>query len=118
MTLPALSDLAEEVAESKTLVVFSAKSLHGKVQPEVKAMVNAHIKDNVERTYGMDVTKFEADEKRWLISPKDVRLIDSAYRNRDAGLARRGLLRLKKQWEDDGETVKNVMHADDAQLEA
>ncbi len=118
MTLSALTDLAEVVAKSETLVVFSAKSLYGKVPLEIKAPVNAQIKDNVERLYGMSVDEFAAGEKRWLTSPKDVRLIDSGYRNRDAGLARRGLLRLKKVWEDDMETVQNVMHADDAQLEA
>lgn len=118
MTLPTLADLADVVAESETLVVFSAKSLHGNVPPELKNPVLAQIKGNVERLYGMSVDEFTAREKRWLISPKDVRLIDSGYRNRDAGLARRGLLRLKKVWEDDMETVANVMHADDAQLEA
>lgn len=118
MTLPALADLADVVARSETLVVFSAKSLHGKVRPEIKTPVLAQIKGNVKRLYGMNVDEFAAGEKRWLISPKDVRLIDSGYRNRDAGLARRGLLRLKKVWEDDMETVANVMHADDAQLEA
>jgi len=117
MTLPALADLAEVVAQSETLVVFSAKSLHGKVPPETKTPVQAQIKGNVERLYGTSVDEFAAGEKRWLISPRDVRLIDSGYRNRDAGLARRGLLRLKKVWEDGMETVENVMHADDAQLE-
>ena len=37
-------------------------------------------------------------EQRWLISPKDVRLIDSSYRNRDAGLAMRGEMVLKNWW--------------------
>ena len=44
-----------------------------------------------------------------------MRLIDSAYRNRDAGLARRGQLSLKKGWQDGMETVNSVMNADDSQ---
>ena len=88
------------------------------VSPEVKATVNARIKANVERLYDKEVAEFEADDKRWLISPKDARLIDSGYRNRDAGLARRGMLRLKKLWEDGMVTVDNVMHADEAEFEA
>lgn len=30
------------------------------------------------------------------------------YRNRDAGAARRGLKKLEKHWEDDGETLRRV----------
>ena len=96
MTLPALAELAEEVARSNFLMVFSASSVYGKVSPEIKATVNAKIKANVRRLYDKEVAEFEADDKRWLISPKGVRLNDSGYRNRDAGLARRGMLRLKK----------------------
>ena len=118
MTLPALAELAEEVARSKSLAVFSARSVYGKVSAEVKATVNAQIKANVKRLYGKEVAEFEADDKRWLRSPKDVRLIDSGYRNRDAGLARRGMLRLKKFWEDGMVTVDNVMHADEIEVEA
>ena len=68
---------------------------------------------NVRSVYGMGYAQFEASEKRWLISPKDVRLIDSGYRNRDSGLARRGKLILKKRWEDGDETVERVMQAGD-----
>lgn len=99
-------------------MVFNAKSVDGRVNPDTKALVKAHMKVNIERIYAMDVEHFLAEEKRWLVSPKDVRLIDSVYRNRDAGLARRGILQFKKKWEDGMETVDNVMHADDAQLEA
>lgn len=118
MSLPALANLAEVVAKSENLVVFGAKSIYGKVDPAIKSQVNTQIEANIERLYGMSVDEFAAKEKRWLISPKDVRLIDSGYRNRDAGLARRGMLQLKKVWEDGMEIVNGVMHADDVQLEA
>ena len=73
------------------------------------------IEDNIRQLYdGIDVARFDAEGKRWLISSKDVRLIDSAYRNRDVGLARRGQLILKKIWQDDIETVNSVMIAEDS----
>lgn len=52
-----------------------------------------------------------AEEKRWLVSDKVVRKIDSVYRNRDAGLARRRLLTLVKDWEQGDETLQRVMDA-------
>ncbi len=77
--------------------------------------MNERIKENVWDLYGgIDVARFEAEEQRWLISPKDARLIDSAYRSRDAVLARRGQLVLKKVWQDGIEIVNSVMNADDS----
>jgi hypothetical protein len=67
---------------------------------------------NVKRTYG-DITyaQFMENEKRWLVNDEsDVRKIDSVYRNRDAGLARRGLMKLNKLWDEDDETLKKVMN--------
>ena len=54
----------------------------------------------------MDYEIFLQGEQRWLISPKDVRLIDSSYRTRDTGLAMRGELVLKKWWTDEAEIEK------------
>lgn len=89
MTLSALESVSYEVVKLETLVVFSAKSVYDKFSTEVKLLVNNRIEENVRRLYGcID------EEKHWLISLKDVRLIDSAYRNKDAGLARRGQLAL------------------------
>jgi len=42
------------------------------------------------------------------MSPPDVRFIDSVYRNRDAGKARRGLMRLDKVWMDGDDTLDMV----------
>lgn len=116
MSLSALESLYEEITNSKTLVVFSAKSVYNKVAGSVKLPVNERIRENTQRFYGgMDAARFNAGERRWLISPKDVRLIDSAYRNRDTVLARRGQLVLKKVWQDGMETVNGVMNADNSQ---
>lgn len=71
---------------------------------------------NVERVYGVDYDEFNKDHKRWLVSDKtDVRKIDSVYRNRDAGEARRGLKKLEKWWDEDDETLKEVMKDADAE---
>ena len=119
MTISALESISEEVVKSETLVIFSAKSVYGKVSTRVKLPVKERIKKNIRQMYGgIDIARFDAEEKRWLISPKDVRLIDSAYRNRDARLARRGQLVLKKLWQDDMETVNGVMDADNAEVAA
>jgi hypothetical protein len=69
---------------------------------------------NVKRMYGKDISYDEwyADEKRWLVNDKtDVRKIDSVYRNRDAGLARRGLMKLEKWWDEDDNTLEEVMNS-------
>ena len=115
MTLSALESILEGVLRSETLVFCSAKSVYRKVSTQVKLPVKERLKVNIRQLYrGIDVACFDAEEKRWLISPKDVRLIDSAYRNRDAGLARRGQLLLKKVWQDGMETVRSVMNAVDS----
>ena len=113
MTLPAIFSVVENVLRSDSLVVFTLKGVHGQTVPEIKTLVNNHMKRNIQRLYNIDVTTFEAQEKRWLMSPKDVRFIDCMYRNRDVGLALRGKKILKKQWDDGLETVKRVIEADD-----
>lgn len=119
MTLSALEAISEEVVRSETLVVFSAESVYDKASTGVKLPVNERIKENIRYLYGaIDVACFDAEEKRWLISPKDLRLIDSAYRNKDAGLARRGQLVLNNVWQDGMQTVNSVIIADDSQLAA
>ncbi|KAK3073705.1 hypothetical protein LTR53_004463 [Teratosphaeriaceae sp. CCFEE 6253] len=58
--------------------------------------------------YGVDYVRFDAEHKRFLVSPTDVRFIDSVYRNRDAGAARRGLKTLEKWWKDGDETLRQA----------
>lgn len=60
--------------------------------------------------YDVGYHEFLTDQKRWLTSDKtDVRKIDSVYRTRDVGLARRGLIRLNKKWDEGDETLREVM---------
>lgn len=113
MSLPALWSVAGAVAQSDSLVAFDAKSVYGQTHSTAKSLVDGRMAKNMAKYYHMDAAQFEAEEKRWLISPRDVRLIDSGYRNRDAGLARRGQLILNKVWEDGSETLRKVMQADD-----
>lgn len=81
---------------------------------EVKSdqAVRAHLEKNVKAKYGEGVTytNFMEEEKRWLVNDKVVRKIDSVYRNRDAGLARRRLMTLVKDWEENDTTLEEVMN--------
>ena len=72
------------------------------------------LEKNVKKLYGEDMSygQWLSDERRWIVNDKtDVRKIDSVYRNRDAGLARRGLKKLDKWWNEDDETLKEVMNS-------
>ncbi|KAL7928757.1 hypothetical protein V8C35DRAFT_317226 [Trichoderma chlorosporum] len=75
--------------------------------------IRDHLEANVKATFGhnMSYADFMAEEKRWLVNDKVVRKIDSVYRNRDAGLARRRLLTLVKDWEEGDDTLQRVMNA-------
>jgi hypothetical protein len=57
----------------------------------------------------MTLTNIENSHKRFLLSPPDVRFIDSVYRNRDSARARRGEMVLVKHWDEDDETLRRVM---------
>lgn len=72
-------------------------------------LVREKLHANVLREYGVGYEEFEAEHKRFLMSPRDVRLIDSVYRNREAGQARRGLTTLNKVWADGDETLRMVV---------
>jgi hypothetical protein len=85
-----------------------------KPQEEVEASVRARLEANVKAKFGdhMTYAQFMDSEKRWLVNDKsDVRKIDSVYRNRDAGLARRHLVKLVKEWDEDDDTLLKVMNA-------
>jgi Ran GTPase-activating protein (RanGAP) involved in mRNA processing and transport len=71
-------------------------------------LVRDQLQDNVLKQCGVDYEEFNAEHKRFLTSPPDVRLIDSVYRNRAAGQARRGLAKLDKVWADGDETLRMV----------
>lgn len=114
INLPKLHEIYFKAAASSCpLMVFEARTIHGKMDSGAVSVLHEALAWNVANQYeGMEYGAFEAGEKRWLISPRDVRLIDSGYRNRDAGLARRGKLVLKKWWDDGGEEVERVMSAE------
>lgn len=61
---------------------------------------------------GVKYDDFLNRELRWLKGPKeDLRKIDSVYRNRDVGLARRGLKILDKWWDQGDDTLNRVMNS-------
>ncbi|KAL8903305.1 MAG: hypothetical protein Q9207_004018 [Kuettlingeria erythrocarpa] len=113
MTMATIVEIADAVCESTRLVVFKVESLSHKIPRPLKRQIRARLTENVKTAYGDDMTydKFYAGEQRWLISPKDVRLIDSGYRNRDMNLARRGEMVLEKWWKDENE-LETVMNAE------
>ncbi|KAK2003959.1 leucine rich repeat protein [Colletotrichum falcatum] len=85
-----------------------------KDEKALKNAVDKHLKRNVKATYGDDMTyaRFLEEEQRWLANDKaDVRKIDSVYRNRDAGLARRKLQALIKDWDENDDTLSRIMNA-------
>ncbi|KAK2021755.1 hypothetical protein LX32DRAFT_231656 [Colletotrichum zoysiae] len=85
-----------------------------KDEKALEKAVNKHLERNVKATYGDDMAyaKFLEEERRWIVNDKtDVRKIDSVYRNRDAGLARRKLQALVKDWDENDDTLTRVMNA-------
>lgn len=113
ISIPVLEGICTAVSHSPTLLVFKAWSLDGKHDKELRQAVIAQTTSNVQKIYGKDMSyeEFQQGEQRWLISPKDVRLIDSSYRNRDMGLARRGEQRLEKWWKDE-EELERVLNGE------
>ncbi|KAK1986466.1 leucine rich repeat protein [Colletotrichum cereale] len=85
-----------------------------KDEKALEKAVNRHLERNVKAAYGVDMTyaKFLEEEKRWIVNDKtDVRKIDSVYRNRDAGNARRRLQALVKDWDKNDDTLARVMNS-------
>ncbi|KAL6703490.1 hypothetical protein ACN47E_009588 [Coniothyrium glycines] len=125
MTHLGLNTILAAVLESTTLLFYGAKTIWpqsrvasavqaGQLHSKLTEAAKARKLENVQRLYGPDKTyeQFIAEEKRWLVSDKtDVRKIDSVYRNRDAGLARRGLKKLDKWWDVHDETLDRVKNA-------
>ena len=105
MSHAGLNTILEAIPSSTSLLFFAAKTIHpqSKTPAAIKAgqqharldnLAHARLVANVKKVYGddMDYAKFYRDQKRWLVNDKtDVRKIDSVYRNRDAGLAHRGI---------------------------
>ncbi|GJJ72392.1 hypothetical protein EMPS_04749 [Entomortierella parvispora] len=137
ITEPGLVEIANAVATSSSMLYYRAESVvaapTNKAAPiglsnytqyqNAEALARASVKAenavrvtleaNVRARYGQERSypQFLADEKRWLVSDRDVRKIDSVYRNRDMGLARRKLMTLVKDWEEGDDTLDKVMNA-------
>ncbi|KAF9268571.1 RNI-like protein [Marasmius fiardii PR-910] len=110
MSRQGLNTILHAVAESNLLDYNSVKT--GQEGVRVSLLVKGRLEQNVAKEYnGKSYDDFLADDKRWLVSPEDVRNIDSVYRNRDAGLARRGMKRLIKLWDDEDDTLEQVKNA-------
>ena len=112
LSTAALNEIAEVAAFSNSLEVVDVESVlaDARIDPAIATFLSNRLHRNVDRHYnGLNYEDFRRGEKRWLISTKDVRLIDSGYRNRDADLARRGKLELKKWWDEDADLVSRVM---------
>ncbi|USW58393.1 Putative leucine-rich repeat domain superfamily [Septoria linicola] len=120
MTCSALNKIYPAVIANKNLVYFKAAPLvkGGRTKPEIQAGLRSKelLKDVRERLRqivaeqynGMSYEEFEEGPKRFLLSPPDVRYIDSVCRNRDSALAKRGLKILDKWWAEDDGTLQNV----------
>lgn len=116
MYLFATSILADESRKSAAFIpsidsAFAHPDAPTTEQIKSDKAIREHLEANVKKAFGEDVSyaDFLAEEKRWLVSDKVVRKIDSVYRNRDAGLARRGMLTLVKNWDEGDDTLQRVM---------
>ncbi|KAL6852973.1 hypothetical protein ACO1O0_007522 [Amphichorda felina] len=135
---PRLRELSSAILQSPSLLYYSAISIlpdlespnmtftpsrdqafhdpgtRSAAQIRTAKAIREHLEGNVRARYGEDVTytQFMEEEKRWLVNDRnDVRKIDSVYRNRDAGLARRRLMTLVKEWDDGDDTLDRVQNA-------
>ena len=125
MTHAGLTTLLFAIPSSPSLLYHNASTIHpqsraapaifaGQTHAKAAAAARAHLARNVQRVYGSDVSYalFLSEHKRALVSDEgSVRKIDSVYRNREAGLARRGVKVLEKWWVDGDETLERVRGA-------
>ena len=123
LTNAGLNEILRAAVDSPSLLFLFAKSIHpqskitaaikdGQEHSRLSKLAHETFTNNVRRVYGTTYYEFMENEKRWLVNDEtDVRKIDSVYRNRDAGLARRGLTTLNKYWDEDDETLEEVMKA-------
>ncbi|OLN96104.1 Protein NLRC3 [Colletotrichum chlorophyti] len=109
---PELKTPAFKPAADKTMAEVHSVLAQNKKATQIA--VSDHLKANVRARYGDHITwtRFIEEEKRWIANDKtDVRKIDSVYRNRDAGNARRRLQVLVKRWDEADGTLNRVMNA-------
>ncbi len=115
VSYPVLARLAAAAASSTTLCYYDATSIFLQsrvVEPRTRKILAVTLRENVKRLYdGLDYNAFLQGELRFLRNTREVRYIDSLYRNRDMQKARRGEMVLDKWWEkgSDAEVLKLVM---------
>lgn len=114
----AISILPDPASKGETFIPSRDQSIRepgqrSKPQVHTDKAIREHLEAHIRAKYGDETTypSFMEEEKRWLVNDKDVRRIDSVYRNRDMGLARRGVMRLVKDWEEGDETLERVKGA-------
>ncbi|KAF2433130.1 RNI-like protein [Tothia fuscella] len=117
-----LSTVLHGVTESSSMLYFHANSIFpqkrdyasvkaGQEHARLDKLAKQRIAENRRLKYGKDMSADEwlATKRRWIVSDEqDVRKIDSVYRNRDMGLARRGLKKLDKWWDEGDGTLAEV----------
>ena len=118
LSCDALNKIAKAVCASHLWCYTASSILEGKeCSPATSgssissSRINKRLLQNIHWAYGKDMTlsTFAQGEARFLRSPRDVRFIDSVYRNRDMALARKGEMVLKKRWDEGDETLKRVI---------
>jgi Ran GTPase-activating protein (RanGAP) involved in mRNA processing and transport len=84
-----------------SVLVWSGGSALKERSREAKQELHRSLEERLRAVYGNDVTldSFERSDLRWWRNTRDARFTDSVYRNRDAGLALRGQLVIKKFWD-------------------
>lgn len=105
MTPSAIAKLQVIVSTSK-LHFFDAKSCFARVN--ANRLASRRLAENVLKDLNMEYDEFLRTGIRFLRSPEDVRLVDSIYRNRDAGQARRKKFVLKKAWDNHDLTLDTI----------
>ncbi|KAF2226687.1 hypothetical protein BDZ85DRAFT_191728 [Elsinoe ampelina] len=122
-----ITALNRAVAAHPSLQTFDAKSIYPNNMCRTKMYrdhqwlfhatrkeAKANLIANVEKAHGMSFEEWFEGERRFLLSPRDVRFIDSVYRNRDAGKARRGEMILQKRWKQGDGVLDEVKRAGQA----
>ncbi|KAI9672154.1 MAG: hypothetical protein M1831_001967 [Alyxoria varia] len=111
-TYPDTKVTVEEVLESKGKQTTTASA--NEEAPTV-GQADENKKSGISKTQARKLAAQKSYEaflrthRRFLVSPPDIRLIDSVYRNRDAGEARRQLKWLKKSWDEGDTTLDQVL---------
>ncbi|KAL8950731.1 MAG: hypothetical protein Q9222_003250 [Ikaeria aurantiellina] len=118
-SLRRIEGIVDAVCNSENLLAFKLDTVYQyKKEEHLKRRVRAQLTESVKRLYGNEMTyqMLEEGDMRWLRSPKDVRFIDSGYRNQDTRMARRGLMVLDKWWKDLDE-LTNILGGDSKRTE-